>query len=86
MKTIFSNGTYSRVSDEMAATEVSFRRATYAPKSEWKRTVRDVTKTVSETVVVAEVKGEVTKSKKAAKAAKLKKQQRPVEYTDKFIR
>ena len=41
MKTIFSNGTYQRVSNEVAASEVSFNRAKYAPKSEWKTNVRD---------------------------------------------
>ena len=77
MKTIFSNGTYQRVSNEVAAQEVSFNRAKYAPKSEWKSKVRDTRLTaVAETVIIAEVKGEVTKSKKAEKSAKLKAKQR----------
>lgn len=77
MKTIFSNGTYQRVSNEVAASEVSFNRAKYAPKSEWKTNVRDTRITsASETVIVAEVKGEVTKSKKAEKSSKLKAKQR----------
>jgi hypothetical protein len=73
MKTILSNGAYKRVSNEVADTEVSFGRAKYAPKSEWKKNVRD---TKSEGTVVAEAKGEATKSKKAEKAAKLKAKQR----------
>jgi hypothetical protein len=73
MKTILSNGAYKRVSNEVADTEVSFGRAKYAPKSEWKKNVRD---TKSEETVVAEAKGEATKSKKAEKAAKLKAKQR----------
>lgn len=73
MKTILSNGAYKRVSNEMADTEVSFGRAKYAPKSEWKKNVRD---TKSEETAVAEAKGETTKSKKAEKAAKLKAKQR----------
>lgn len=73
MKTILSNGAYKRVSNEVADTEVSFGRANYAPKSEWKKNVRD---TKSEETVVAEAKGEATKSKKAEKAAKLKAKQR----------
>ena len=36
MKTIFKNGTYERVSNEIAEQEVKFKRAAYAPKSEWK--------------------------------------------------
>jgi hypothetical protein len=73
MKTIFSNGTYQRVSNEVADHEVSFSRAKFVSKSEWKTNVRDIK---SEQVVVAEAKGEVTKSKKAEKAAKLKAKQR----------
>lgn len=73
MKTILSNGAYKRVSNEMADTEVSFGRAKYAPKSEWKKNVRD---TKSEEIAVAEAKGEATKSKKAEKSAKLKAKQR----------
>jgi hypothetical protein len=74
MKTILRNGAYERVSNEVADHEVSFGRATYAPKSEWKQKVRDVRKSAD--VTVAEAKGEVTKSKKADKAAKLKAKQR----------
>jgi hypothetical protein len=73
MKTILSNGAYKRVSNEMADTEVSFGRANYTPKSEWKKNVRD---TKSEETAVAEAKGETTKSKKAEKATKLKAKQR----------
>lgn len=74
MKTILSNGTYQRVSDEVADHEVRFGRAKFAPKSEWKLKVRDIQKSVD--VKVAEEKGEKTKSKKAEKAAKLKAKQR----------
>ena len=83
MKTILTNGTYKRVSDEVADTEVSFKRATYAPKSEWKTNVRN-NKSIE--AKVADVKGEVTKSRKAEKAAKLKGKQRPAEYTDKLYK
>lgn len=74
MKTIFSNGTYQRVSNEVADHEVKMGRAEYAPKTAWKQNVRDVQKSAA--VTVAETKGEVTKSKKAEKAAKLKAKQR----------
>lgn len=74
MKTILRNGAYERVSNEVAEHEVSFGRAIYAPKSEWKKNVRDVQKSVE--VTVADEKGKVTKSKKAEKAAKLKAKQR----------
>jgi hypothetical protein len=74
MKTIFSNGTYQRVSDEIAEHEVKMGRAKYAPKSEWKTKVRGVQKAAE--VAEADAKGEVTKSKKAEKAAKLKAKQR----------
>ena len=73
MKTIISNGVYLRVDNEVADREVSFGRAKFAPKSEWKKNVRDIK---PEEVVVAEEKGEKTKSKKAEKARKLKAKQR----------
>jgi hypothetical protein len=74
MKTILRNGAYERVSNEVADHEVTFGRAEYAPKSEWKTNVRDVQKSVE--VTVAETKGKETKTKKADKAAKLKAKQR----------
>ena len=74
MKTIYSNGAYERVSNEVADHEVKMGRAKYSPKNEWKVSVRDAQK--SAVVIVAESKGEITKSKKAEKAAKLKAKQR----------
>lgn len=74
MKTIFKNGAYERVSEEVAEISVRHQGAKYVSKSEWKLNARNVAK--SETVVEAETKGEVTKSKKAEKSAKLKEKQR----------
>ena len=73
MKTILSNGIYKRVNNEVADHEVRFGRAKFVPKSEWKKNIRDAK---SEEVIIAETKGEKTKSKKAEKAAKLKAKQR----------
>jgi hypothetical protein len=42
MKTINRNGTYQRVSNEVAAKLVTAGQAKYVPKSEWKANVRDV--------------------------------------------
>ena len=42
MKTIFKNGTYQRVSNEVAEKEVKFGSAKFAPKSEWKSSVRGI--------------------------------------------
>lgn len=44
MKTIFSDGVYQRVADEVADHEVKFGRAKFVPKTEWKKNVRDVEK------------------------------------------
>ena len=41
MKTILKNGTYKRVSDDLAEKDVRSGRATYAKKSDWKQAVRD---------------------------------------------
>jgi hypothetical protein len=73
MKTIFKNGAYERVSEEVAEISVRHQGARYVSKAEWKQATRSVK---SETVEVAEVKGQETKSKKAEKAAKLKAKQR----------
>ena len=73
MKTIFKNGTYERVSDEIAEREVKFKRAAYAPKSEWKASARSVK---TEKQEENQTKGDQTKSKKAERASKLKAKQR----------
>ena len=73
MKTITKNGSYLRVSDEVAEHEVKMNRAKYSSKSEWKMDVRDVKSNV---ITEADDKGKVTKSKKAEKAAKLKAKQK----------
>jgi hypothetical protein len=44
MKTILSNGEYSRVDNAFADSEVKFGRAKFVPKSEWKTNVRDFEK------------------------------------------
>jgi hypothetical protein len=74
MKTILKNGTYERVSNEVAEHEVRMGRAKYASKMDWKKNTRVAPK--PEAVVEAEVKGEKTKSKKAIKAANFKARQR----------
>jgi hypothetical protein len=74
MKTILKNGTYERVSNEVAEHEVRMGRAKYASKIDWKKTTRNLPK--PETVTVAEQKGEKTKSEKAIRSAKLKAKQR----------
>ena len=73
MKTIFKNGTYERVSEEVAEQQVKFGRAKYVPKSEWKASARAIK---SEKQADDQTKGEQTKSKKAERAAKLKSKQR----------
>ena len=44
MKTILENGTYKRVSDEVAEKKVINGTAEYAPKSKWKAQERKSTK------------------------------------------
>lgn len=78
------DGTFEKVANEIADNEVRFGRANFAPKSEWKKNVRDVQK--SEEVKVADTKGEATKAEKREKREKLKGKQRPAEYTDKLFR
>ena len=70
MKSILKNGTYLRVSDEVAEIEVRKGNAKYVSKTEWKQNTKVVTEAVT-----TEHKEQV-KSKKAEKAAKLKAKQR----------
>lgn len=72
MKTIFKNGTYQRVSNEVAEKEVKFGSAKFASKSEWKTSIRDV-KVIKPEVEVTEK----VKSKKSENRSKIKKNQRP---------
>ena len=72
MKTIIVNGTYERVSDEIARLRVS-AGAKYVPKSEWKLNVRNLE---TEAEVVESVKAEKTKTAKVEKRLKLKQKQR----------
>lgn len=72
MKTVFKNGTYERLSDEMAEYEVRNKNAQYRSKSEWKKNVRDISKEEEED---KEIKTKA-KSKKQERNSKLKQKQR----------
>ena len=76
MKTIFKNGTYERVSNEVADYEVRVGKAKYTSKIEWKKNTRSIVSVKSEATTEAEQKGEHTKSNKTIKAAKFKAKQR----------
>ena len=65
MKTILSNGDYQRVTNEVADSEVKMGRAKFAPKTEWKKNVRDVERAS---------RAEAEKAKAEAKAAKKEKE------------
>jgi hypothetical protein len=65
MKTVYKNETYYRLSDNEADRQVNAGIAVYAPKSAWKRNVRDFVKTEK-----ASNTEEPTAPKKEKKAAK----------------
>lgn len=69
MKTIFKNGVYDRVNEEVAESNVRYHGWKYVPKSEWKVATR-VPKTEEQAVQVE--KKEKTLSKKAQRRAKFK--------------
>jgi hypothetical protein len=74
MKTIKRiDGTFERATNDFAENEVRFGRATFAPKSEWKKNTRE---NRSIEVKIAEVKGSATKEEKRQKRQKLKEKQR----------
>lgn len=66
MKTILKNGTYQRVSNEVAEREVA-KGAKFASKSEWKKNVRDAKK-----IAIEEVKEEAKAKKESNKKTKNK--------------
>lgn len=66
MKTILKNGTYLRVSNEVAEREVA-KGAKFASKSEWKQNVRDAKK-----IAIEEVKEEAKAKKESNKKTKNK--------------
>lgn len=81
MKCILKEGIYQRVDEETA--DIRLKQGwVLVSKADWKTNKRSVR---SETTVVADTKGQITKNKKAEKAAKLKSKQRTPEYTDKLI-
>lgn len=71
MKTVFKNGTYERLSDEMAEYEVRNKNAQYRSKSEWKKNVRDISKEEEDKEIKTKAK-----SKKQERNSKLKQKQR----------
>lgn len=73
MKTIFKNGVYDRVNEEVAESNVKFHGWKYVPKSEWKLNARP---TKTETQVVEAEKKEKTISKKAQRRLAIKENQR----------
>ena len=72
MKTIFKNGVYDRVNEEVAESNVKFHGWKYVPKSEWKVATR--VPAIEEQSVQAEKK-EKTMSKKAQRRTKFKTEQ-----------
>lgn len=72
MKSIFKDGVYDRVSNEMAELRVNNQGWKFVPKQEYKTNTRIVT----EVQVEQQEKKEKTISKKAEKRLKIKEKQR----------
>lgn len=72
MKTIFKNGVYDRVNEEVAESNVRYNGWKYVSKSEWKTATR--VPATEEQTVQAEKK-EKTLSKKAQRRSKFKTEQ-----------
>lgn len=73
MKTIFKDGVYDRVDNEVGELRVKSQGWKFVPKEEWKKNVRGYK---TETQVVETEKKEVTMSKKAARRLAIKSKQR----------
>lgn len=83
MKSIFKNGAYDRVSDEMAETRVKSQGWKFVSKTEWKANSRATV--VVENKVETDKKDE-TLSKKAERRKKLKEKQRPPAAIDSLMK
>jgi len=73
MKTIFKNGAYERVGEEVAESQVKYHGWKYVPKSEWKAATRVL---VTEAQEEQSEKKEKTLSKKAQRRINIKEKQR----------
>lgn len=73
MKTIFKDGVYDRVDNEVGELRVKSQGWKFVPKEEWKKNVRGYK---TENQVVETEKKEVTMSKKAARRLAIKSKQR----------
>lgn len=73
MKTIYRNGTYERVSDEVAERAVKDGTANYAPKEKWKKTVRDLKTKKEELVQELSLEAAKKREKKENKKSKKNK-------------
>jgi len=82
MKTVFKNGVYDRVNEEVAETRVNNQGWKYVPKSEWKTNTRPAPREKS---LVEDEKKQETISKKALRHKKLGERQREGTYVDSLL-
>ena len=82
MKTVFKNGVYDRVDNEVAETRVKNQGWKFVPKSEWKTNARPKP---TEKSLVEEEKKEETVSKKALRRKKLGEKQREGTMVDSWM-
>jgi len=82
MKTVFKNGVYDRVDNEVAEIRVNNQGWKYVPKSDWKTNARPA---VAEKVLVEQDKKEVTISEKALRRKKLGDKQRGGTMVDSWM-
>jgi hypothetical protein len=82
MKTVFKNGVYERVDNEVAETRVNNQGWKFVPKSEWKTNARPA---VSEKSLVEQEKKETTLSDKALRRKKLGEKQREGTMVDSWM-
>lgn len=82
MKTVFKNGVYERVDNEVAETRVNNQGWKFVSKSEWKTNARPKP---SEKSLVESEKKEKTLSKKALRRKKLGERQREATAVDRLM-
>jgi DNA-binding winged helix-turn-helix (wHTH) protein len=87
MKTVFKDGAYQRVSNELGESMVRRQGYKYVSKSEWKTNVRGpIQAQLNAQQQEENAKKAETLSKKAEKRQKIKAKQRPIEAADKLLK
>ena len=83
MKTVFKDGVYERVDNEVGEIRTKNQGWKYVPKSEWKQNARGAVSIKQEE---ADTQKKEAQEKKATRRSKLKAKQRPADALDSLMK